>query len=213
MWKNFEKSIGRGPDEKIARQAMDEGNALFRAKKYAEALEKFYIASWRWPDSPLEEDAMFLMAESYFFDDQYGKAQDEYDLLLKANTNTRYLDTIVWRLFAIGRYWEQLDAADPHWTTTPNFTDKKQPWFDTWGNACAAYEAIHIHDPHGPLSDSAEMAVANMYFHAATTKKPARTTTSSARITRRANTSCRRTCWACRARCGCTRGRPTTRRR
>ena len=160
------KSIGRGPDETIARQMMSEGSALFRQKKYAEAVDKLYIASWRWPDSPLEEDAMFLMGESYFFDDQYGKAQDAYDELLKKHTNTRYLDTIVWRLFAIGRYWEQLDAVDPHWTTTPNFSDKKRPWFDTWGNAIAAYEAIHMHDPRGPLADHSEMAIANMYFRA-----------------------------------------------
>ncbi len=79
-----------------------EGEALFRAKKYAEAAPKFYTASWRWPDSTLEEDALFLEGECYFFDDQYGKAQDAYDALLKAHGNTRYLDTVMWRLFAIG---------------------------------------------------------------------------------------------------------------
>ena len=86
-----------------------EGEALFREKKYAEAAPKFHTASWRWPDSTLEEDALFLEGECYFFDDQYGKAQDAYDNLLKKHGNTRYLDTVMWRLFAIGRYWEQLD--------------------------------------------------------------------------------------------------------
>ena len=72
----------------------------------------------------------------------------------------------MWRLFAMARYWEQFDAAQPHWPATPNFNDKTRPWFDSWGNAVAAYEAIHLHDPRGPLADSAEMASANMYFRA-----------------------------------------------
>ena len=46
------------------------------------------------------------------------------------------------------------------------FHDKTRPWFDTWGNAIAAYESIHMHDPRGPLADIAVMAVANMYFRA-----------------------------------------------
>ncbi len=64
------------------------------------------------------------------------------------------------------QYWEKYDAAQPHWPVTPNFNDKTRPWFDSWGNAIAAYEAIHLHDPRGPLADVAEMAVANMYFRA-----------------------------------------------
>ena len=166
VWKDLEKSMGYGPDEKLARQAFQEGQALFRAKKYVEAAPKFYIASWRWPETELEEHAQFLMGESYFFDDQYGKAQDAYDALLKSHSNTRYLDTVMVREFAIARYWEQLDQANPHWPVTPNFSDKQQPWFDTWGNAITAYEQIRLHDPTGPLADSAVMASANMYFRA-----------------------------------------------
>jgi outer membrane protein assembly factor BamD (BamD/ComL family) len=166
MWKNMKKSMGYGPDEKIAREQFQQAEALFHEKKYVEAADKFYIASWRWPDSTLEEDSMFLMGESYFFADQYGKSQDAYDMLLKAHGNTRYLDTVMSRMFAIGRYWEQLEAIHPHWPLTPNFSDKTQPWFDTWGNAIAAYESIHMHDPRGPLADSAVMAAANAYFRA-----------------------------------------------
>jgi outer membrane protein assembly factor BamD (BamD/ComL family) len=166
VWAKFMKSMGYGPDEAIARVQFREGEALFREKKYAEAAPKFYTASWRWPDSTLEENALFLEGECYFFDDQYGKAEDAYDALLKAHGNTRYLDTVMWRLFAIARYWEQMDALQPHWAVTANFNDKTRPWFDTWGNAIGAYESIHLHDPRGPLADSAVMAMANMYFRA-----------------------------------------------
>ena len=44
---------GYGPDEKIAKTAMDDGKALFRTKKYKEAGVKFAMAADRWPDSPL----------------------------------------------------------------------------------------------------------------------------------------------------------------
>ena len=163
-WKKVEKAFGYGPDEKIAREQFREAEALFRAKKYAEAAPKFYIASWRWPDSAMEENAMFLEGECYYFDDQYGKAQDAYDMLLKKHGNTRYLDTVTWRMLAIARYWEECEKADPHWPTTPNFTDKTRPWFDAWENAISAYESIHLHDPRGPLADFAVISIANMYF-------------------------------------------------
>ena len=73
IYKNIKKSAGYGPDEKIARAAMQEGKALFGDKKYKEAAAKFATAADRWPDSPLEEDALFLQGESEFFSDQYSE--------------------------------------------------------------------------------------------------------------------------------------------
>ena len=94
IYKNMKKAAGYGPDEKIARAAMQEGKALFRDKKYKEAAAKFATAADRWPDTPLEEDALFLQGESEFFSDQYPKAHDTYGGLLKKYTNTRHLDTV-----------------------------------------------------------------------------------------------------------------------
>ena len=108
VWKNMKKATGYGPDEKIARAAMQEGQTLFREKKYTEAAAKFATTADRWPDSPLEEDALFLKGESEFFADQYSKAHDTYGGLLKKYVNTRHLDTVAAREFAIGRYWEQV---------------------------------------------------------------------------------------------------------
>ena len=166
VWKNVKKATGFGPDEGKAKRLMEEGNALFREKKYAEAGGKFKSAAGRWPDSPLEEDGMFMTAECYFFADKYPKAQDAYDNLLKKYDNSRYLDTAVKRLFAIGRFWEQTHDANPHWPVTPNLTDGKRPLFDARGNALKAYETIRLKDPTGPLSDDAVMATANSYFRA-----------------------------------------------
>jgi outer membrane protein assembly factor BamD (BamD/ComL family) len=163
-WKKFKESVGWGPDQRLAREAYDKGQALYNAKNYDEAAKEFYTASWRWPDSTMEEDAMFLEGEAYFFSDHYASAQDSYVNLLKKHENTRYLDTVVARLFLIATYWEQLDLMSHHWPVTPNPVDKTQPWFDTFGNALACYEAVWLHDPTGPYADAALFRVANAHF-------------------------------------------------
>ena len=162
--KNVKSAVGLGPDEGLARKLMEEGKTLFEQKKYAEAAKKYKSAAGRWPDSVLEEDALFWLAECYFFADEYPNAQDAYDNLLKKYDNSRYLDTVANRLFSIGRYWEQLEAAHAHWPVTPNLTDKERPWFDTFGNALKAYETIRMKDPTGRLADDSIMATANAYF-------------------------------------------------
>ncbi len=164
IFKSLKNTVGLGPDEKIARQAFQEGEQLFAAKKFREAAEKFKTAAARWPDSLLEEDAMFLLGECYFFSDQYAKAHDTYGELLKKYDNSRYLDTVVKREFAIGRYWEQLDAKNRVWPFVPNLTDRTRPWFDTFGHAIDAYQRVQLHDPTGPLADDAWMAAGNAYF-------------------------------------------------
>ncbi len=174
-WKKIKEKLGWGPDERLAKMAYDNGQALFneaskttapeeRQKKFEAAAKEFYTATWRWPDSTMEEDAMFLMAESYFFADHYAKAQDTLTNLLKAHDNTRYLDIVVARLFAIGTYWEQLDLQYHRWPLRPNFTDNTQPLFDTIGNALACYSLVWTHDPTGPLADIALFRVANCHF-------------------------------------------------
>jgi outer membrane protein assembly factor BamD (BamD/ComL family) len=162
--KYMRRVMGRGPDESVARAAYEEGERLFREKEYKEAIKAFHVAGDRWPDSPLEEDALFKMAESYFFSDYYMKAEDTYARLIKKYPSTQYLDQIMPRRFAIARFWEQCDLAHHHWMLTPNFFDKKRPRFDTPGHAIRVYDRIRLDDPVGPLADDALMATANAHF-------------------------------------------------
>jgi outer membrane protein assembly factor BamD (BamD/ComL family) len=143
---------------------LQEGETAFHAKDYAKAAEHFKAAASRMPDSPLEEDALFMQAECQFFDDDYPEAQKIYSQLLQKHDNTRYLDTVSKRLFAIGQYWDQLDQQEPSLAITPNIRDDTRPRFDTFGNAIKAFETIRMHDPIGPLADDAVMATANAYF-------------------------------------------------
>ena len=158
------RMTGNGPNEQLARALYKEGEALYRQERYEDAASRLDTAAARAPDSPLEEDALFLLAESRFFADQYPKANDAYEELLKKYEYTRHLDKVVARLFAIGRYWEQLDAAQSSWSLPVNVTDSSRPTFDAWGNALKAYQSVRMHDPTGPLADDSVMATANAHF-------------------------------------------------
>ena len=107
--RRWKKMVGRGPNEPIARKALAAADALYREGKYREAIPKYKQAIDRWPDSAIEEDAMWQLAECWFFTDQYPKAEDQYDELVKKYANTRYLDRIAQRQFVIAQYWIALD--------------------------------------------------------------------------------------------------------
>ena len=164
VYKNIKAAVGLGPNEAIARQAYHDGLELFREKKYAEAATKFATAADRWPDSALEEDSLFMLGESHFFDDCYPNAHEAYETLLKKYEYSRYLDRAVAREFVIGRYWEDFDRREHHWPITPNLVDKKRPLFDTSGNALKAYEHVRMNDPAGPLADDAVMAAGIAHY-------------------------------------------------
>ena len=160
----LKSAVGLGPNEQVARQYYLEGYKLFTEKKYKAAAEQFKAAADRGPNSPIEQDAMFMIAESYFYDDRYIPARDAYDALVKKHTNTRYMDKVIEHEWQIARYWEQYENAHPDWPATPNGYDKSRPWFDTVGHAIKTYENIRLNDPTGPLADDAIMAMGNSYF-------------------------------------------------
>lgn len=54
---------------------------------------------------PLEEDALFMLAECQFAQRRYPYAQDSYDDLLNRYPSTRHLDAVTRRLFRISQYW------------------------------------------------------------------------------------------------------------
>jgi outer membrane protein assembly factor BamD (BamD/ComL family) len=153
-----------GPNEQFARKSYADGYRLFHEEDYKHAAEYFETAVTRGPHSSIEQEAMFMLAQSYFFDKRYIKARDAYDALVKAYSNTRYLDTVIKHEWLIAQYWEQTDRNNSDWPLTPNTYDKTRPWFDTVGHAVKTYESIRLNDPTGPRADDAIMATANLYF-------------------------------------------------
>jgi len=162
--KRWKKVVGRGPNEPIARKALKDGDALFGDGKYSQAIAKYKVAIDRWPDSVIEEDALWQLAECWFFTDQYPKAEDCYDDLVKKYANTRYLDRIAQRQFIIAQYWVALDQKFHLPVILPNLADRSRPLFDTRGRALKAYDHVRINDPRGPLADDSIMAQANAHF-------------------------------------------------
>jgi outer membrane protein assembly factor BamD (BamD/ComL family) len=164
IWENVKEAAGYGPNEQVARALFEEGEEFYRQKRYAEAAARFKAAASRWPDSPLAEDALFLAGESYFFIDKYPEANDSYSRVLEKYKHTRHLDRISARVFAIGRYWDQLHAVDPGWVFSIDPFDSSRPWIDPLGHALKAYESVRMNDPTGPLADDSLMATANALF-------------------------------------------------
>lgn len=157
-------ALGYGPDEDIAKELMQEARELALAKEHKAAGKKFLAAAKRWPDSSLEEDALFLSGENFFAADEYPDAHKAYEKLLKSHEYTQHLDKVTRRLFAMAQYWEKCAENDASFKSPVNLTDDSRPWIDTVGYALKAYDDIRMYDPTGPLADDAVMATANLYF-------------------------------------------------
>jgi outer membrane protein assembly factor BamD (BamD/ComL family) len=172
--------VGLGPNETKAQNFMNEGRDILlkikksgddtqvdtspksskeREKLYCSAAKKFILAAKKWPDSLLEEDALNLAAESYFFGGDYTRAFNAYQALMVKYQHSKHIDNAARRVFAIARYWESADRNSSK-IVLVNFTEKSLPLFDTFGYAGKAYETIFVNDPNNPLADDAVMALA-----------------------------------------------------
>jgi len=158
------KLVHQEPNEQIALAAFEEGVGLFDQGQFEAAAKKLGYAAFRWPDSALQEDALFLRGEAYFFANRYSRAQHAYEKLLKKYDSTRYMDRVSPRLFAIAQYWEKLDQINHYGPLTPNFTDKTRPFIGTFGNSIKAYRTIAMHDPNGLWAEHAVMAAGNANY-------------------------------------------------
>jgi outer membrane protein assembly factor BamD (BamD/ComL family) len=157
-------AVGLGPNDQVAHELFREGERLFEAKRYHAAAKEYESAADRAIDLRIREDALFMLAESYYFDDRCIKARDAYNELADKFPSTRYLDKLVEREWAIARYLEAYANAHYDVAMTPNAWDKTRPWFDTLGHAIKTYENIRMNDPTGPRADDAIMATAGVYF-------------------------------------------------
>jgi outer membrane protein assembly factor BamD (BamD/ComL family) len=170
-WKTL---IGKGVNPQKARELYVEAEGQYQAalradsdKKqdaFAQAAKQFTEAADRWPDSALEEDAMFMAGEAYFFADMYPKANEAWEKLLKKYSNSKHLDAIESRRFAIAQFWLDLHNKDPESFWEFNWMDPTRPTRDTFGNSVRVYDRIRLDDPTGKLADDATLAAGNAYF-------------------------------------------------
>lgn len=171
---SLKSASGLGPDPKIAKEKFGSAEATYekalqatgaeRQRLFVVAGAQYASAADRWPNSALEQDALFLAGESYFFADRLPTAEEYYALMIKKHPNSKYIETIDVRRFAIAQYWLELDRTAPLPFYVVNWTNSTRPWYDTDGHAYRVFDRIRTDDPTGRLADDATMAAANSYF-------------------------------------------------
>jgi outer membrane protein assembly factor BamD (BamD/ComL family) len=114
----------------------------------------------------LQEDALYMTGESYFFADYYDDSRKAFEQLIKDYPNTRHIDRVAARRFDIAQYWLALHKENPKFFLIPNFGSEQLPHNDTFGNAVRVYDKIRLDDPTGRLSDDATMAAGVAHFAA-----------------------------------------------
>ena len=138
--------------------------------------------------SPVEQEALFMLAECRLKQGKLPAAQETYDRLVYRYPATQYLSQVTRRQYQIARHWlgfppakaqgegeiEQVvfedvrksadDRTAPRKTPWLNLSDRTRPTFDTTGRAIQALKSIWLNDPTGPLADDALMLTANHHF-------------------------------------------------
>lgn len=165
------------PNEAEAEQAFAEGQRLYEQasgtlendpeaarKQYEQAANQFRLAADRWPDSALEQDALFYEGEANFFANRYVQANRAFEKLIAQYSGSRYLDKAEARRFSIAQYWLQLSRAGG--MTKFKIGDPQRPAFNLAGEARRIFHRIRLDDPSGKLADDATMALGNAFFEA-----------------------------------------------
>jgi TolA-binding protein len=175
-------------DPQVGLEEFNAARKMYEEQNYVAARKAFkaIVKKYKKKSEPIEEDAMFYLAECDFQLKHYPSAQDGYDELFKKYPTSKYLEQSVKRLYAIARYWlnspkpaseielasftdengeERLDqlreAYEPgDFRLKPNFTDRTRPVFDTPGRAMQALRSVWLHDSNGPLASKALMTQA-----------------------------------------------------
>lgn len=174
------KLTGNGPNPKEAKvlyaQAQQAYGAASQLKlrnpnadsrpQFVAAAKLFEDAAEKWPESELEQNAYYMAGESSFFADHYWDAETNYEMLLKKYQNSKYIDAVQPRRFAIAQYWLELHRKDPKAFYELNFFDEATPTRDAFGHAMRVYDRIRLDDPTGKLADDATLALGNAYFAA-----------------------------------------------
>ena len=162
------------PDKDQAERLFAEAEEQFRTaaamkkgdrqrKAYAKAASKYKAAAKWAPETPIEEDALMMLAECHFFSDEYTDASEAYDALTAKYQSTRHIDRIDDRRFNIGQYWIGMVKQPSSRDWLPDISGRR-PVMDTFGHAVKVLDKIRFDNPTGKLADDATMAAAVANF-------------------------------------------------
>lgn len=168
---------GTGVNEESANRSLNEARQLYEQAlngkqagaessswqtTFVEAANAYRVAAAKWPDSSLEEQAIFFEGESYFFADRYVQANRAFEKLIAEYSGSRYLDQAEERRYVISKYWLELSETGP----AIALNDPKRPRFNVAGEARRVLHNIRLDDPTGKLSDDATFELGNAFLKA-----------------------------------------------
>lgn len=175
-WKTrFSGSLGKNSEQATA--YYDQGEKLYRQgiaqldsnpdanqhqAIFSEAANQFRLAAAAWPDSAVEEDALYFQGESYFFADHYVQAGRAFEKLVNEYAGSKHMDMAENRRYAIALYWLQLSEND----NAVSFNDPKRPKAGLAKEARRVLHQIRMDDPTGNLADDAAMSLAKAFIKA-----------------------------------------------
>lgn len=173
LWSKWRDFAGMSPNEKEATVVMREAAAEHakyeddkNKKHLTKASDLYEKAGRRWPDSVLEEDALFYAGECCFFSENYPRAMRCYKQLVSKYANSVLKKQAIERLYYIGCYW--VKCSEETSFSIVNLTDEKKPAFSSFAGAKKAFEAVYLNDTsdNGRAPD-ALFALANAYMRRA----------------------------------------------
>ncbi len=135
-----------------------------RLDAFRSAAGKYKSAAKNWRSSALEQDALLMMGESYFFSEDYYRAEQAYSKLVKEYPRNPYLDHVGSRRFEIADYWLREDGVSHKPFYMVNFTDEHFPLNDTGGHGRRVLDKMRLDDPTGKHTDDATMRLAVASF-------------------------------------------------
>lgn len=171
----FDKMTGRDKqDVPKARELYLEGDKIFndaralegdaRLDAFRAAADKYKDAAKNWRSSALEQDALLMMGEAYFFAEDYYRSEQAYAKLVKEYPRNPFMDHIGARRFEIADYWLKTDGDKHKPLYMVNITDGRYPWNDTGGHGRRVLEKMRLDDPTGKNTDDATMRLAVASF-------------------------------------------------
>ena len=163
-------------DASTAKNTYQQGDKIFKGasklprksakavRAFAQAAKDFRRAGEAAPGSALQQDALFMQAESHFFSNDLIEATEAYQKLQKDFPRNKHSDKVAARLFQISRYWIETSKAGGDAWYKINLTDNSRPSYDAKGHAVKVLDQIRYDDPTGRLADDATIAAAEEYF-------------------------------------------------
>ncbi len=139
-------------------QADPDGEAHIAS--FTDAANKFRIASANSPDTPIEEESLYLEGEAYFFANRYVQSNRAFEKLVVKYPGTRFLDLAEQKRLAIAQYWLELgDSA-----SKISLNDPQRPKTGMAAEARRILHRIRVDDPTGMYADDATMALGQSFL-------------------------------------------------